>query len=298
MSQHQLLNIIQSILWMANEYAETDPAYKPIINQAVEDLKSWQLNVHTLDKYQYIHSTKTGLTHAQRQKRRQQIAQYHRQNPEASVSTVAQLFNVGEATVNNAIREFKDDIFVVSAADPDKQMCFWWYNCHDFSQKSLDIVYDLMANPSLVDIATKYGLTRQRVHQIKMTAAARGAVFPTTNKEVEIKTCSVCGKPHERHGKTCSKECLKSVLSLMRKNIASQEDLKWSRLITHKYSCVGCGKQFDRTNYQRSISQAKGCDSPKYCSQKCYYNRTRDSTSPIIEPREPEMRIWKMNVDT
>lgn len=275
MSHKPLLNIVQSLIWIANEYAKSHPSYQPIVNQAMSDLKSWQYQIEAINKFKYLNSAKIGLSHQQRLDRRKEIAQYCREYPNVSISQVATSFNVGIATVNNAIKEYKDSIFVYNGSS-GRQLCFWWYNS-EVTDRTMNIINDLIDNMSMRDIATKYQLTRQRVHQIKITAVDNGVTLPV--KPTISKSCVICNQSHMRQGKTCSSKCFRQLISLSRKIKAINGKSKWSRLISKTYSCVGCGQQFQRTNYQVSISGAKGCTTPKYCSQQCYYNRTRDNTN-------------------
>lgn len=276
MSQNTLINAIQSILWMAVKYAQTDTASQPIIQQAISDLKRLKYPIVVADHYTYIGGARIGLSHEQRSDRRKEIARYHAEHPDSSLPEVADLFNVGLATVTNAIKEHQSTIFIhATKPTSDEQLYFWWYNCYNLPERTIDVINDLIHNHSMMDIATKYGISRQRVHQIKMAAVLKGVKFTEAPKEEAVQLCVICGVSHNRNGQTCGPECFRVLIKQTRMAMAQATDAKWSRLISKTYQCLSCGTDFSRTNYQVSISEANGCSSPKYCSQKCYYNRTK-----------------------
>lgn len=231
-------------------------------------------------QYKYINCGKKGLSHDQRKERRREISRFWYNNPNITIRQIANLYNVGIASVNNAIKNHKDDVkpMVPETDAPllengeDKQLYFWWINCYQLSDKCLDIIVDLLNNIKISVICEKYRLTRQRIHQIKMLAQSKGVVFPSKTKSKE---CVICSAMHERQAKTCSKECFKVLASEVKKINATDRDLKWSRFVYKTYTCIGCGTQFDRSNYHVSIAEAAGCSDPKYCSRQCYWDRNK-----------------------
>lgn len=283
---------MQTILWMAAKYAEVDPTYRDVIDHAILELRTQNIPVYSIRHYQYVNSGRIGLSHTQRQERRREIAQYKWENPDATLEHISQLFNVSQSTTIAAIKQHETTIFISTpvttdtstATDisTDKQLYFWWYNCHNYPQNKFNIINDMMHGIGISDVARKYNLTRQRIHQIKVAAEQKGVIFPLNprSKNKPNEGCVVCGMLHQRVGITCSKECFRTLVRTNRITNAQQANYKWSRLITNTFSCVGCGSLFDRTNYQVAIAELQG-GSPKYCSKECYYNRTmpRDATA-------------------
>ena len=240
----------------------------------------------TLVNFKYINGPRNGLSHQQREDRRQEISIYYSHNSDLSFEQIAETFNVGVATVKAAIKEFQIDPLPVfkqlqfdwpeisSKANSqqtmsDRQLFFAWYCCDQFPEKSLNIVYDLLDQYTReVDLADKYHVSRQRINQIKLSAIEKGVVFPERYRPLKI--CVICRVEHDGYTQTCSKKCLSKLLRQRWLDKAEREDPKWSRLIHHTYECLGCGSEFERSNYMVSIAQASGVSNPKYCSKECY----------------------------
>lgn len=94
------------------------------------------------------------------------------------------------------------------------------------------------------EVGAKFGLSKQRVHQILDEAGFR--------KPVEY--CINCGKPLEgrRHKKYCSEKCTSEWL------------YKYGGTV-QEIRCKICGKTFIN----------RGAHIKKYCSRKCYFAHTR-----------------------
>lgn len=248
--------------------------------------------------FKYLNGPRHGLTHKQREERRREISLYHSYHNDMCLEQIAMDFNVGTATVNAAIKQFKLDVqpqfkqrrFEWSDNEPtvddqqtteqlEQQLSFAWYCCSSLPDTSLAIVNDLL-DPLVkeADLGRKYNLSRQRINQIKQSAISKGVVFPDRHKEPKI--CAVCGSEHNKYTKTCGKDCLSKLYRQIWSDKAEKDDPKWSRLVHHTYKCLGCGSHFERSNYMVAIAQASGVSNPKYCSRDCYqlYGNGLEST--------------------
>ena len=123
---------------------------------------------------------------------------------------------------------------------------------------------------SLNQIAKKYNLSRQRIHQILQKAKEEGhevITYKRPESPQKIRECIVCKKQFHRKwlgSKTCSKDCTSKSL------IGG----KWSRHEFITLTCSNCGKEFKRSHYLESVSNAK-CkkeDRLKFCSKECYWS--------------------------
>jgi predicted DNA-binding protein YlxM (UPF0122 family) len=119
---------------------------------------------------------------------------------------------------------------------------------------------------SLNQIAKKYNVSRQRIHQILQKAKEEGCEVVVYKQPKKTKECVVCKKQYYRkfRTKTCSKDC---TLKLLRKGG------KWSRYEFFTFTCENCNKEFKRSHYRESIANVK-CkkDGPKFCSKECYWS--------------------------
>lgn len=120
---------------------------------------------------------------------------------------------------------------------------------------------------SLSQIAEKYNMSRQRVHQILKKAKEEGCEIVIYKQPKKIRECVACKKQfytiNGKVRKTCSKDCESKLL----------RGGKWSRHEFFTFTCTNCGKEFKRSHYLESIANVK-CkkDRSKFCSKECYWS--------------------------
>ena len=98
-----------------------------------------------------------GLSHEQRRDRRQQIAEYCKNN---TAEAASQVWGVSQFVVRAACKEFG-----VTAMSPKHAM-------------ALVVIARLQAGESQTDIADALGVSRQNIQQIRMRAIAAGIKLP------------------------------------------------------------------------------------------------------------------------
>lgn len=102
------------------------------------------------------------LTHVERAERRKAIAEYAVQYGEAAT---AKKFDVTCWTVRKAAFENGHQL-------PDRR-----HGKRERSTSSFGILFALLQGEALVDIAERFGVSKQRVHQIKVLGVAAGFVI-------------------------------------------------------------------------------------------------------------------------
>jgi len=138
--------------------------------------------------------------------------------------------------------------------------------CKHDDTRSDEMIKLRLAGESLQQIGDKFGITKERVRQL---LKKRGCTFkPKKPKKPPLMydlTCVECGKNYQRTHKSkyCSYECRSA------KSISSRN--KFQKLV-----CVGCGCEFERSDYLINIARhgktKRGYDvNTVYCTHDCYF---------------------------
>lgn len=137
-----------------------------------------------------------------------------------------------------------------------------------------EIITQRQQNISVLFLSKKYKVSRQAIYDLLKKAEKNGENIPNSKRERKVSSCVICSAQYFGKSKTCGIDCRKKLISINNR----KEDSKWSRTTLVDLVCNNCGKQFQRTKYQQSISISKKCYKKEikenYCSTECYYNRS------------------------
>ena len=115
------------------------------------------------------------------------------------------------------------------------------------------------------EIAEKFGITKQRVHQLLKRSGVKAA---SVRLPKPMPPCCVCGESvNWRAAKTCGDpECVRALWK--------QKLPKWSGITMLDLVCDHCGCEFQRAAKNHAIAERNGCRHV-YCSRECYHESTR-----------------------
>lgn len=115
---------------------------------------------------------------------------------------------------------------------------------------------------SIKQIAEKYNISRQRVHQILKLAKTLGCEISLIKPELKTNECVVCQKQflniHRPNCKTCSKDCQKQI----------QRGGEWSQYEFLTLTCDFCSNLFERSRFRHKLNQHTGCKR-NFCCVTC-----------------------------
>ena len=162
---------------------------------------------------------------------------------------------------------------------------------HRIYKRDLEIVqYSAGGIMTLQEIANKYDISRERIRQIILNHGGKAH-----SERVKTSNCGMCEKEMTCVGripdKFCSSECREAnrersnnLIAKAHRRRAEENDSKWARTVEKTYTCAGCGAEFSRSNYLKSITELQYSpeslvNKKMYCTHKCYRNRGSAATS-------------------
>ena len=129
-------------------------------------------------------------------------------------------------------------------------------------QRAKDMASLTQQGFSIKQIAEKYNISRQRVHQILKLAKTLGCEIFLIKPELKTNECVVCQKQflniHRPNGKTCSKDCQKQI----------QRGGEWSKYEFLTLTCDFCSNLFERSHFRHKMNQHTGCKR-NFCCVTC-----------------------------
>jgi len=128
------------------------------------------------------------------------------------------------------------------------------------------------------EIARRHGVSRQAVYDLLRKAEKKGHSIPW-QKGRAPRECRACGKTFAPKSqiKSCSPECTR----ILRGRNARKPGSRWSKLEFVELTCHRCGKTFNRTKYQQSISKARSPNKKRnFCGRGCYHRQIPEESTP------------------